>query len=410
MKLLIAIPALNEEDSIESIIQRSLEARDYIRSRSPVDEIEITVISDGSTDRTVELASRYTDRIHLIVFPQNRGYGAAIKEAWRQSDADLVGFLDADGTCDPKFFAPLCRCAIEDRADIVLGCRLNRDSQMPLLRRVGNVIFATLLSIFSSSRVRDTASGMRVVRRASLGRIFPLPDGLHFTPAMSARAMLSDTVTIKEIDMPYHERAGESKLRVLKDGLRFLKVILQAAFLYRPARPLGLLAAVMFLAAAGLMIRPILYYIETRTVAEWMIYRFLVSDLFGITACLLFSASYLTDRMASIALTGEVVNRDRKFMSRFFRGRWFWVWPVSLAVIGGLLVLASVLRWLNTGATYEHWSRYVVMTFCLSAAAIFSVTRGIEYVLSLLAERVRYMNDSAVQEHAEARAARNVPA
>jgi len=398
MKLLIAIPALNEEDSIESIIQRSLEAREYIRRHSPVDEIEITVVSDGSTDRTVELASRYSDCIRLIVFPQNRGYGAAIKEAWRQSDADLLGFLDADGTCDPKFFAPLCRRALEGSTDVVLGCRLNRDSEMPLVRRVGNVIFATLLSIFSSSRVRDTASGMRVVRRTSLGRLFPLPDGLHFTPAMSARGMLSDTVNIEEIDMPYHERAGESKLRVAKDGLRFLKVILQAAFLYRPARPLSLLAAVMFLAATALMSRPLIYYAETHTVAEWMIYRFLVSELFGIAACLLFAASYLTDRMVSIALTGEVVDRDRSLRSRFFRSRWFWLWPTGFALTGTLLVLASVLRWLNTGATYEHWSRYVVMTFCLSAAAILAVTRGIGYVLSLVAERVSYLNDAVNRE------------
>jgi len=394
MKLLIAIPALNEEDSIQSIIERSLAARDYIRRNSPVDEVEITVVSDGSTDRTVELARQYSDRIKLIVFPQNRGYGAAIKEAWRQSDADLLGFLDADGTCDPKFFAPLCEQAIHDGADVVLGCRLNRDSQMPRIRRLGNVIFAALLSVFSSSRVRDTASGMRVVRRRSLERLFPLPDGLHFTPAMSARAMLSDTVKIEEIDMPYRERAGESKLRVAKDGLRFLRVILQAAFLYRPARPLGMLAAVFFLAAACLMLQPIAFYVQTRSVAEWMIYRFLVSDLFGIAACLLFSASYLTDRVVSIALTGEISGRDRKLTSRFFRGRWFWACPAALTVTGGLLVLASVLRWLSTGATYEHWSRYVVMTFCLSAAAIFAVTRGIEYVLSLVAERVKYLHDT----------------
>ena len=73
---------------------------------------------------------------------------------------------------------------------MVLGCRLNKHSQMPLIRRIGNSIFAAILSVFSSSRVRDTASGMRVVRRSSLDRL-PLPDGLHFTPAMSARAMVS---------------------------------------------------------------------------------------------------------------------------------------------------------------------------------------------------------------------------
>jgi glycosyltransferase involved in cell wall biosynthesis len=392
MKLLIAIPALNEEASIESIIERSLAAREYICGQSGLNAVEITVVSDGSTDRTAALAGRYAEQIKLIVFPQNRGYGAAIKEAWRQSDAEWLGFLDADGTCDPKFFAPLCRRAIDEDADVVLGCRLNHQSQMPLIRRAGNLIFAAILSAFSSSRVRDTASGMRVVRRASLPRLFPLPDGLHFTPAMSARAMLSDSVKIVEIDMPYHERAGESKLRVVKDGLRFLKVILQTAFLYRPARPLGMLAAAAFLAAAGLMIGPILYYLKTRTVDEKMIYRFLVSDLFGIAACLLFSASYLADRMVSIALAGEVAGRERKLVARVFRSRWFWALPAGLALTGSALVAASVFARLSTGATYEHWSRYVVMTFCLSAAAILAVTRGIEYVLSLVAERVRYVH------------------
>src|SRR5262247_1663883 len=98
MKLLIVIPAYNEESSIKSIIERSLTARDNIIANSPVTEVEITVVSDGSTDRTVELASSYANWINLIVFEKNRGYGAAIKEAWNQSDADLLSFLDADGT------------------------------------------------------------------------------------------------------------------------------------------------------------------------------------------------------------------------------------------------------------------------------------------------------------------------
>src|SRR5271170_157198 len=123
MKLLIAIPALNEEESIDSIITRTLEARAFIRAHSPVTDVQITVVSDGSTDRTVERAREHTDAIKLIVFPQNRGYGAAIKEAWRQSDADLLAFLDADGTCDPNFFIPLCNAVMEDGVSVALGCR-----------------------------------------------------------------------------------------------------------------------------------------------------------------------------------------------------------------------------------------------------------------------------------------------
>src|ERR1035441_8473731 len=164
MKLLIVIPALNEEGSIEDIIRRTLAARDHIQANSPVTEVAITVVSDGSTDRTVERASAFQDSIRLIVFPKNRGYGAAIKTGWLESDADLVGFLDADGTCDPGFFAVLCSTLAEQDADVVLGCRINPNSEMPALRRAGNFVFAILLSAFAQSRVRDTASGMRVVQ------------------------------------------------------------------------------------------------------------------------------------------------------------------------------------------------------------------------------------------------------
>ena len=391
MKLLIAIPALNEEESIDSIIQRSLEARDFICRNSPIDDVAITVVSDGSTDRTVERASRYSREIDLIVFPQNKGYGAAIKEAWRRSDADLLGFLDADGTCEPKFFAVLCQTSVAENADVVLGCRLNSASRMPLIRRIGNFIFATILSLFSSSPVRDTASGMRVVRRKSLDSLYPLPDGLHFTPAMSARAMLNEEIRILEVDMPYHERSGESKLKIGKDGLRFLRVITEAAFLYRPSRPLGLAAILLILFATALMLPPAVYYFQHRSVADWMIYRFLVSELAGIAGCLCFSASYLTGRMTSIALGSESGHLKSRLTSWLFHGRWFWAVPLTFGLAGTALVFSSLFDRFTTGMTYEHWSRYVVMSFCFAVAIILSVSRIIDYVLNLIDGRLEYL-------------------
>ena len=393
MKLGIAIPALNEEDNIESIIERSLAAKQYIKEHSSVTEIEVTVVSDGSTDGTVEKAAQYGDLIRLIVFTQNQGYGAAIKEAWLKSDADLLGFLDADGTCDPEFFAPLCNRLLKEGNDVVLGCRLNEKSEMPLVRRIGNRIFALLLSLFSSARVRDTASGMRVVRRSSLNRLFPLPDGLHFTPAMSARAMLSGGLRISEVDMPYHERVGESKLRVVKDGLRFLRVILESAFLYRPSRPLNVVALVLAAGAAVLMLPPAIYYLQNRRVLEWMIYRFLVSHLLGTAAVLCVCASYLCKRIAEIALSEEIGSRQISRWEKFFRGGWFWAANAALAATGGSLVLGSALQLLKTGSTYEHWSRFIVMTFCLSTVVILMVTRAIDYVLGLVRQRVEYWQE-----------------
>ena len=71
---------------------------------------------------------------------------------------------------------------------------------------------------------------------------------------MSARALLSKTLKIVEIDMPYYEREGESKLRPGRDGLRFLRAIVDAAFLYRPARPLAILGLVWLGVAIALML------------------------------------------------------------------------------------------------------------------------------------------------------------
>jgi hypothetical protein len=391
MKLLIAIPALNEEASIKQIIVRCLEARAEIIETSPVTEVDITVVSDGSTDRTVELASRYRDHVKLIVFPKNRGYGAAIKEAWAQSNADLLGFLDADGTCEPRFFSQLINALKTHDADIALGCRLNESTKMPWLRRLGNVLFASTLSLLSSSTLRDTASGMRVVRRTCLPALLPLPDGLHFTPAMSARAILSARTKIVEIDMPYHEREGESKLHPGKDGVRFLRAILDAALLYRPARPLAILGCLWLGLAVALMLTPTAYYLRHHAVQEWMIYRFVVGHLAGTLAGLLLCASYLTGRMVAIALRDVEGKRGSRNLLDWFFSSWLpWLVPPLLLVGGGLLVLPSFLELVRTGSTYEHWSRFIAMSFCWELASIIAVTAVIDYVLGLLSAQLAY--------------------
>lgn len=394
MKLLIVIPALNEEQSIESIIRRCVAARDLITGGSSVTDVEITVVSDGSTDRTAELARQYVPAINLIVFETNRGYGAAIKEAWRRSDADLLGFIDADGTCDPRFFVDLCRTLVATHADVVLGSRVHKRSRMPLLRRIGNMIFAWMLGTLSASRIRDTASGMQVVRRDSLPRLLPLPDGLHFTPAMTAKALMSNAVRIIGVDMPYAEREGRSKLRIVKDGLRFLRVILEAAFLYWPGRPLAILAFACLAAAIALMAMPVQYYVRYRSVPEWMIYRFVVAHLAGTAGCLFLCASHLTTKIVDITLLlprrpGAV----SRAMESFFRSRAFWLVPALFVLAGGALVLPSFVQRVETGRIYEHWSRFIAMSFSWSVAFVLIVSRSIDYVLDLLAAQLGYARD-----------------
>lgn len=392
MELHIVIPALNEEAAIVSIIERTLAARDTIVRSSPVTAVRITVVSDGSTDRTVERARRFVPAIDFVVFERNRGYGAAIQDGWRRSDAALLGFLDADGTCDPQFFAELCRALARERADMAVGCRRHAGTRMPLPRRVGNALFAWLLTGISLARVRDAASGMRVVRREALQDLLPLPSGLHFTPAMSARVALSRTLKSVEVDMPYEERVGRSKLRPFRDGLRFLGVILRTAFLHRPSRPLGFLAAAALVFAMAIMVRPVLLYAREGRLEEWMIYRLIVAEIAGGGAFLLWCSSYLGRKAVDVALARHpAAEKYHGFWGAFFRWRWFWTAPVLGIAAAAALLWRSFVSYASTGTIQEHWSRFIAASFLVWVSMILSVTKVVDASLNLLAGRLEYL-------------------
>jgi hypothetical protein len=112
------------------------------------------------------------------------------------------------------------------------------ESEMPAMRRVGNVLFAALITVLGDQRVRDSASGMRVIRRERLPSLYPLPNGLNFTPIMSLRA-IQEGLNLVEVPIPYRERVGQSKLSVVRDGLRYTQSILWTALGYNPVRVLG---------------------------------------------------------------------------------------------------------------------------------------------------------------------------
>ncbi|TLN03920.1 glycosyltransferase family 2 protein, partial [bacterium] len=210
--LSIVIPAYNEEKGIIEIMERVLTIRESLKEVG-VDEMELLVVNDGSRDRTAEVAgevaSKY-DGVRIISHPRNRGYGAALKTGFAQAKGELVGFLDADGTYPPEYFPQLCKEALNG-AELVIGSRMaGADSQMPATRRLGNVIFATLLSVLGWQRVTDSASGMRVFKKETLARLSPLPDGLNLTPVMSTRAV-HEGIKMVEVPIPYSERVGRSK-------------------------------------------------------------------------------------------------------------------------------------------------------------------------------------------------------
>jgi glycosyltransferase involved in cell wall biosynthesis len=365
MELTIVVPVLNEEGSVEKVARACLAARSRIIAETPVTRVHVVVVSDGSTDRTAEIA-RAIDEVTTVVFPENQGYGAAIQRGWAEKPADLLAFLDGDGTCDPAFFVTLVRAMDERHADVALGSRMGKESRMPLLRRVGNWLFALLLGFLSRQAISDSASGMRVVRRTALKRLLPLPTGLHFTPAMSARALIGG-IPIIEVPMAYAERVGRSKLSVLRDGLRFLAVILSAAAYVRPSRLTFPLIGALLVASLALGFEPGFYYLTSGHLEEGMIYRFLFVAFLADVGVFTFCATLVAEHAIALGLLryGAFAQAAPWWWDR--RGLRLYTWFAGAGLAAGtLLVLPGARSLWSTGAIpadVMHWSRVIVAAF-----------------------------------------------
>lgn len=197
--LSVIIPAYNEEDGIDEICKRVLGVREKL-SEVGIDELELLVVDDGLADRTAVIAEGI-EGLRVIRHPKNKGYGAALKTGFSQAKGELIGFLDADGTYPPEYFPALCKPAING-VDLVVGSRMaGAESQMPLVRRIGNSFFAGFISLLSRQKITDSASGMRVFKREILEKVNPLPDGLNLTPIMTTRVLHEN---LKMVEIPIH--------------------------------------------------------------------------------------------------------------------------------------------------------------------------------------------------------------
>ena len=374
--LSVVIPALNEEDGIADIIERVLSIKAGLKHVG-VDDLELIVVDDGSKDRTPEIIKSYPEVV-LIQHPVNRGYGAAIKTGFRHARGNLLAFLDADGTYPPEYYPQLCRPIIEDNADLVIGSRMaGADSEMPLVRRIGNTIFATLVSIISNRRVTDSASGQRVLRRDILSNLYPLPDGLNFTPVMSTRAM-HEQIKVVEVPIPYLERVGRSKLSVVEDGMRFLNSILMTALTYNPTRILGMIGTALM----GFGLLSGLYRTVTRSRASrkdsqlvsWFVGLVLASagvSIFSIGALFNYVVSIFHKRPVRQGVFGTPIFKE-PLESRFG-------WLGVGAIISGMLFY-SVDVW-------RRWSKprsQDVAPWFVPAASTIMVLTGIQLIASWL--------------------------
>jgi glycosyltransferase involved in cell wall biosynthesis len=376
--LSVIIPALNEEDGIANIVERVLGTRESL-AEAGITDLELIVVDDGSRDRTAQIVAGYPDVV-LVRHRVNQGYGAAIKTGFRQAKGDLLAFLDADGTYPPEHFPALCRPILKEGADLVIGSRMaGAESDMPAVRRLGNMIFATLVTLIGNQRVSDSASGQRVLRRDALPLLYPLPDGLNFTPVMSTRA-IHENLNVVEVPIPYAERRGRSKLSVVRDGLRFLSSIITTAMTYNPVRILGA-------AGAGLGLVAILIALFAGLIgigedpAGWPFSRFFAAFVVAAVGINLFSTGALFNYLVSLFHKQQV--RQGLFGRPVFRTplETHFGWMGLVLVFAGVVVYAlTILLELDASTLIPSW-------FTPAASSVL-VLSGFQLMTSWLLVRV----------------------
>ena len=231
----VIIPAFNEEEGIGSVVAAVLGGGSWR---------EVLVVDDGSTDRTAERARGAGARV--VRHPYNKGNGAAVKTGVREATGDVVLFMDADGQHDPadalRIVAPV------GVHDMVIGARSARDQD--LVRALGNGIFKAVASWLTGRSIPDLTSGFRAARRDRLLEILHLlPNGFSY-PTTSCLAFLKAGHNVAFEPIRARPRVSASKVKVTRDGVRFLLIIFKIVTLYSPLKVFFPLSAAAFLLGA----------------------------------------------------------------------------------------------------------------------------------------------------------------
>ncbi|MBO0730277.1 MAG: glycosyltransferase family 2 protein [Acidimicrobiaceae bacterium] len=216
----VVIPALNEEESVATVVRNVPAEMCGLRT-------ETIVVDDGSRDRTAEEASGAGALVCRVV--ENIGQGAAFRLGYRVArnrGARFIGTTDADGQWDPGELPALIEPLLRDEADVVNASRrLGRSYTTDSVRSAGVVLFGGLVSVLTGVRITDPANGMRAMRSEVTAEL-PLRQTQYQTSELLIRAIAHGYRVIEVPNTMYVRSAGESKKGSnLRYGYRFGRVV-----------------------------------------------------------------------------------------------------------------------------------------------------------------------------------------
>ncbi len=279
----VIIPAHNEQETVADVIEKvgkALSGRDF----------EILVIDDGSADGTAERAERAGARV--VSHPYPKGNGAAIKRGIREARGRRLVMLDADGQHPPESIPELLQHA--ERYDMVVASRTPASRQR-LHRRVANWFFSRVASYIAAEPVADLTSGFRTLpRELALRYVDLLPNGFSY-PSTLTVVLARAGYTILHHPVTCNPAPRPSNIRPLRDGLRFLLILLRVGVGFAPARIFLPLAGFLFLLGCG-----------------WYGYTYAVSRRFTNMSLLLFCTAVIIFMLGLVAEQIAALRRQRR--------------------------------------------------------------------------------------------------
>lgn len=205
MKVLLIIPAYNEEENILNVCKR-IEAY----NQSSEQKVDYVVVNDGSKDNTLKiLCENQLNHINLV---QNLGIGGAVQTGYKyayQNGYDIAIQFDGDGQHDISYVPKICEPLLEKKADMVIGSRYIKNEkskfQSTFMRRLGSNIISCFIKICCHKKITDPTSGFRAVNREVI-QLFAKEYPKEYPEPESTVSLLVNGYHIQEVSVNMNER------------------------------------------------------------------------------------------------------------------------------------------------------------------------------------------------------------